>query len=503
MTHIIRVLSSPNNETRITMYPAKRKSKSLREIVADFLCVPSSEVEEKITTRKDVDREFPLLDIRSEFKTVCVAHSYNRTKFGKNAKTRLMRAGGAMDKTDGCPWHYLFLTATLPSNDEWAKWALAEHSDWVINTIKAWLSKRCKDRREFYVWEMQERGALHFHWAIWLPEESVRNSVAEEFRLEWCRILEGVGKRSSVCMWGRFNYLSPTAKYCLVQVKVETIRKSVAAYMAGYVGGKKDKHSKDCYIPYYPRRWFGVSRPLSATIEALSEQDEYEYNSLADAKTAFEAMGEYFYEDSVQSKKWCHTVGTGESSVHYHTPEKHKELWQGRKAVKFNKSKYPNVWSLIYRTVFITRTHMELLTNSQHYRQLCSNAQLDCLSDALYLQSAQRGSLRDVQVGAIERLFTVLSSQSTLAPSLNRQLTSVRKFCHFHSQMFSLMSYDRNGWLTLGEDLPGTVDSIADSCHTRTTSDEDGTQDVEGVANGSLSPQTPSTLYQTCLFLDS
>lgn len=475
MSHKIKIQKSPNNETRITLYPVRRKSQSLREIAADLLGCPAEAVVETGSTSERVPSGVPLLDIRSEFRTKCVGHSYNRTEFGKNAKTRLMRAGGAMDKIDPCPWHYLFITATLPSNDEWAKWAIAEDSAWICDTLKSWLSKRMKNRHEFYVWEMQERGALHFHWCIWMPDKNIQDNVIVEFRLQWMRLLDGIEKRTGVNMWGRFSHLSATARYCVVQLKVETIEKSVAAYMAGYCGTKKDKHAIDKFIPYFPRRWFGISRPLSSAIETQTETIEFEYSSYRESLVNFEDLSNYFHEDSVKSAEWCHTVGTGKTSVHYHSPETQVKLWQARKMLS-------NQPSLSQQQKFFAQQWANLsLTYSEYLRELPALPGLSFLMPRVYLmdsllrQSAQSGHLSELMIQDVEALYSDLQSNSSSHHLRQRLLKLARQFCRIHSQNYSLMRYDNWGWLLESDKFNCELDNPHSPQYARTSGTESRT----------------------------
>jgi hypothetical protein len=386
-----------------------------------------------------------------------------------------MRAAGAMDKNDPRPWSYLFLTATLPSNDEWAKWAIAENSGWIVDRLKSWLSKRLKSRLEFYVWEMQGRGALHFHWCLHCPDMELQSRISQEFRLEWMRLLDGVEKLSGVSMWGRFAHLSPTARYCIVQVKVEQIRKSVAAYMAGYCGNKKDKHEGDKFIPYFPKRWFGVCRTLSGVIEAQTEEQQFEHTNLRDAERHLEDLRSHFHEDSVKQGFWCHTVGTGKTAVYYHPPQTQDKLWQVAK-MKNQKSKLnPALQFFVNLWLRAALMHSELVTDSQGYRTLLSNMPLDSFQDSLYLASARRGNLRDKQIADVERLFSVLSSRSSLPQRQKQLLTVVTIFCRLHSLNYSRMKYDQSGWLIPASDFEYTVDVAPSGCDNRTTGDESGT----------------------------
>lgn len=502
MTYKIKEQISPNNETRVTLYPVVRNFRSVPNCAEEIL---SASPDEELSVAETSSRESgsaPSLDIRSEFKTVCSAHSYRRTKFGRNAKTRLMRAGGAMDKADARPWVKLFITATLPSDDEWAKWAIAEESPWVINCLKAWLSKRSKARLEFYVWEMQERGALHFHWCLLVTDPQARERIQAEFRLEWIRLLAGIEKRTGISMWGRFASLSDTAKYCLVQCKIETVRKSVSAYLAGYVGGKKDKHKKDRFIPYYPKRWFGISRCLSSVISQYSNESTQEYGSYSEAKKAFDEIRRANEDESLTTRHYRHKIGRGETSVNYHTPEKQVELWQSRKAMLIKKHSHPVAWSFVQESRQIALMHSQLMTASQHYRGLCTKLPVSSLEDVLYQDSMLRGSLPWTIAQAIESLFIGLGSRLSLPPTQARLLSRLRCWCQTRSENYPRIRWSRDGYLVVLDDFIHTVDEdiVQRYVGTNPTSGDalggDGIASLENYSiNGTDSPPSQLSLF--------
>lgn len=463
-----------NNELRVTLAPIKNVGVSLRAQASEKLGAPESEIQEIRSTNP---QKLSSLDIRSDFRTVridCNAHNHRRTKFGRYAQTRIIRAAGALDKLDSDPTHYLFLTATLPSDSDWAKWAIAEDAHHLIDGFKSWLSKRHKSRYEFYVWEHQRRQALHFHYCIHVPDPHVREGIMRDFRGEWIRLLEGMEKRTGISAWGKHAALDYEHKYEILQTKAEIVYSSVSQYMAGYCSNGKNKHSKDDYIPYYPKRWFGVSRGLSALIREHSESESEIHSSYRTAKIAFDELTHQFSDDSLTSKIFKHKFGVGETSVHYHTPENLHQLWLLRKAMKYNQKSHPQLSSWIQTALSITRMCLELETNSQIFRELSCKLPIDSLKDGLYAGSLQRGSLRRCQVEAIESLWSVLASQSNLPRTLKPLLTAASRFIRRHSENYHLIRYNQHGWLDMIEDFPSTVDISEQKRQTGTRFDDDG-----------------------------
>lgn len=471
----IQAQKNSNNELRVTLTPVRNNTQSLRQKAQAFLGVPSEEVKSYSTVSIDSDS---LLDIRGEFKTApikCSAHSHARTKFGRPAMTRIIRAAGALDAIDPEPTNYLFLTATLPSDEEWAKWAIAEDAHNLINGFKAWLSKRVQSRHEFYVWEHQNRGALHFHYCIHVPDRKIHDAIARDFRAQWMRLLDGMTERTGVCAWGKHANLSYEDKYAILQTRAETVYSSVSQYMASYCSNGKNKHSKDAHIPYYPKRWFGVSRGLSEAVRERTETDEQIFNSYGQAKTELEKLHELFSDESLTSRKFRHKVGVGETSVNYHTPKHALNLWESRKAMKYQYKTHPNIWSWIRTALTVHRTVSQLEKGSQLFRALSCKLPIESLRDGLFEGSLQRGSLHVTQVRSIETLWLDLSSRSTLPPSLSPLLTVLQRFIRIHSANYHQIRWNQHGWLITADDFECTVDMLSEKCECRTTATDEGT----------------------------
>lgn len=453
----------------------KTQGATLREKASAILGVPSEEVKAYSSASADAHG---LLDLRSEFKTgniKCSAHSHRRTKFGHYAKTRIIRSAGALDLLDSNPRNYLFLTATLPSDGDWAKWAIAEDSHNLINGFKAWLSKRVRSRHEFYVWEHQGRGALHFHYCVHVPDTEVRDAIARDFRAQWMRLLDGMTARTGVCAWGKHAHLDYEARYAIIQTRAEIVNQSVSKYMAGYCGGKKDKHEIDARIPYYPKRWFGVSRGLSELVKQHTETESEFYSSYRAAKNTFDKFHDEFSAESLTFKKFKHKIGIGETSASYHLPENLNELWQSRKAMKYTTKSHRNIKFWIQTALTCQRTVSRLDRGSQIFRTLSCNLPIESLKDGCFEGSLQRGTLHESQVRAIESLWLKLSSHSNLPPSLTPLLIELSMFIRIRSANFPLIRWNRHGWLDTIEDFPCTVDSNYGICETRTRPTDEGT----------------------------
>jgi len=431
----------------LTLYRVRGSFLSLKDRAAEFLNTIASEVRALTASAHTPN---PLLDIRSEFRTNQSSersNSHKRTEFGKNAVTRIFRAAGALDRFDSDVGNYLFLTATLPGDTDDAKWAIAEYAHEIIDNLKSWLSKRLSSRNEFYVWENQKRGALHFHYCIHCPDKNIQAEISREFKREIVRLYNGIGEKHHCNLWGKHQSLSFDGKVEILQARVEVVYKSVGAYMAGYLGGKDNKHAADKIHSYYPKRWFGVSRPLSALIKIYTQKEEYDFESLKDALETMAKIREELLDDVLTFNDYRHKVGEGKTHVSYHTYENQQLLWQSRKMLTHSPQDHPIISS--YIALARSTTH-ELQQCLRRYRFLAEQLPL---RSVLYLQdstsaiSLSRGAVSQKQIAALETMFSSydwsLSSHHAIKRCFSNLLTFNLLTAKYHPQM----RFNQFGWL--------------------------------------------------------
>ncbi len=449
MEYQIKTVVAPTTEIRITLSPVRSHRRKDSDAGVSSSPVPLPELLPNGECLSGESYDLALLDIRSEFRTVCRGHSYQRTQFGLAARRRIMQAAQALDAIDPVPSNYLFLTATLPGNDNWAFWALAEHSGWVIDRFKSWLSKRSPSRLEFYVWELQKRGALHFHYCIHEPSLEIREKIRREFREEWVRLLGGVEKLSGISLWGKYAEWGLADRTALVQVDVQEVRKSVGAYMSGYVAGRRNKHWLDKRIPFYPKRWFGVSRTLSSKVKELQTVTVSEYANYSGAKSRFDEEAHYLEAYSDKSKIYPHNVGRGETGVFIFYTSNNNEIWESRKVPLINPKQFPNT------SFFLRSIHKCLViiwdseTTSEISKLNFSKAQLAVLRDGLYMESVQRGSLHQSTMVALEALSLYLGSRQPLSPVLQQLSKELMNICLIWSANNQDVSWNKHNWMIM------------------------------------------------------
>lgn len=234
------------------------------------------------------------------------------TRFGVNGRRTILRCGGVFSACKVPPSEVLFLTGTLPGGTFEAKLAIARYSSCIVKALKTWLSKWVPDAWSLYVWELQKRGALHLHYAVWVPEESVRAHILSAFHAWWYRRMELLCDESGTDV---FAWESGTGTWRgrpdVVQAKAEICRKCPSSYIAKYASkaeGKADHGETpgDMGSPW-PVQWWGVSRPLQAKCRELSyvtEVTDLSRKELQDVKERLERLidGSYWRPHETEAR---------------------------------------------------------------------------------------------------------------------------------------------------------------------------------------------------------
>lgn len=183
------------------------------------------------------------------------------TKFGNEAKRSIQRCARALDGVVENPGDILFLTGTLPGSGQEQFLAIAQWSSWIVHALKNWVGNYCPGKLDFYCWELQKRGALHLHYAVHCPEEVNSQFILDNFKAQWIRLLDRVGRETGVDMYRNVaRGFSHAANKNVVQAKAERVVKGVGNYLGKYLS-KSTQGGSDKGI-FAPCRWWGVSRPL-------------------------------------------------------------------------------------------------------------------------------------------------------------------------------------------------------------------------------------------------
>jgi hypothetical protein len=183
--------------------------------------------------------------------------------FSLYARRKIVRTGALLGLGEARP-RTLFLTGTLPGGTEAAMKALSDYSSWAVHELLTHIPRlwggSAIECRFIWVWEWQERGALHWHCVLECPSDDAARAVSVGFRALWVRVIEGVGRKASVDMAERLE--GGTWADCpeVWRVEVEPSRKNPARYLAKYLSKAKQPKGSDRFYP--PTRWYGASRSL-------------------------------------------------------------------------------------------------------------------------------------------------------------------------------------------------------------------------------------------------
>lgn len=315
----LRVSHYPNNEIRVTLTGEQSRS-GTKELSGD----ETNETHPVFSCDRALSHELaqsPLLDIGSDFQESPKPLKSGfgglprKTVFGLNAKRTIQRVGGVCDRLYKHE-EFVFLTGTLPGSTPESLRAIAEWSGYLVESLKNWVAYYVEERIDFYVWEWQGRGALHLHYAVHVPDPDQRKLVLLRFRQQWVRLLETVSERSGVDVFARKDGGSWRGLSEYVQAYAQTVRKSVAAYLAKYCS----KGHKTSEAHYYPSRWWGCSRALLHKLEEMSVSYEITSLTMRKALAIYEELLSLNDFLTLRCYEYRHGSGTGKSSVGFHHP---------------------------------------------------------------------------------------------------------------------------------------------------------------------------------------
>lgn len=245
------------------------------------------------------------------------------TRFGNNARRSLMRAGGALDRVVKDKSEIIFLTGTLPGSTPEAYQAIADYAHIIVDRLKSWLSKRALYRYEFYVWELQKRGALHLHYAVHIGDKEIGDRIINGFKEEWCNLLDMVGKLANVNLYRRGFGDRRVHVRQSVQAYAQRVHTGVAAYLSKYCS--KEAGRIHLHAPkYFPRRWWGQSRPLKKLVDSLTKTFWLTFPRLSEARSRMATFHDDLSSMSVYQYSYRHHAGVGETSLSYVL----KSLWK-------------------------------------------------------------------------------------------------------------------------------------------------------------------------------
>jgi hypothetical protein len=187
------------------------------------------------------------------------------------------------------------ITLTLPANTQEAFHAIAAKSGYIVNRLFQPIRRRYGiDCLWFFVWEYQQRGALHFHGCIYHPDECEGLFIAAQIIEQWHQILIDVSIQCDTDMFARKNGRSCTIR-SLHQHHTAPIRKAVGAYFSKYAGKQESKQS--WYCKKYPvSRFWGSSAQVKKIVSVHSARFDLDLFNEQEANKKLEQIIENILE---------------------------------------------------------------------------------------------------------------------------------------------------------------------------------------------------------------
>lgn len=499
LTHIIKHTRYPNNEIRVVHYCQSPPREKDGDICASTGAEStSSAAAPEVQTLPEALSSN--LDISSDFRASGFGKTPKRTKFGSNAKNTLLRIGGALDTLQAKPYHYVMLTGTLPGGTPEAMQAIADWSSWITEACMHWLTKYTQTEHYFYVWELQDRGALHIHICVYIPDTYQRCWVLYKWWDKWKAVIEAVCNKSKVDLWQRADGTSHYRGKIVLQADAQTVYKSVVAYLSGYCGGAKDKHKKDILSPYYPTRWWGASRASTKLLKQLTEEVKTEYINYREANYQMLSEYERITSDTSHCHRYPHKAGIGSTIVSYHPEDKGYSTWLQVKMKLIRPSSHLNLCCLILQ---LRKTHQLTTPFLRAYlssRQPVARRVLLDLEDFQLWDSLRRWQLNTAHYRILLKGFTLSDIPCTDTQLWERTLTQWKKLQAAWNESLPYLEIDKNGWVVNQSDIPCTVDKSEEVADTGTSSGQ-GSSSIEGgdVYRGLVPSETTPFLTQLSL----
>jgi hypothetical protein len=493
MSHRIIYRLYPNNEVRAThCYVAPRTKLPARGILlwtqfVLLLCASDGEVLSEATP--------PLiLDISEDFDKTGYGTMGKRTVFGLAARRTILRAGGALDRTDPEPGNYVFLTGTIPGDTHCAFAAMAAYSTWVVHRLSKWLNYHAKKGHWFYAWELQKRGALHIHWCVHIPDKDRRDYVLGSFKKFWSDLLDDLSVLAGVDMWDTGRGYSHASNKAVLQADAEVCRKSVAVYVSGYASDSGDKHKYDKNCPYYPSRWWGMARCTTKLLKELTEEVVVEHTNYRAANQEILRHREKALESTPLVNTYPHSVGPGRTVVSYHPDDRGEALWKTLRPMNHPPHLTPNTASMIQGLTLLLKTYPRLLRACRKSKaESCKRLLLDC-EDSILLASLCRYTLNIRVFRVVENLVSELSLNSlgSLVTDETRNMLIASVWAM--NQNRPHCQWDVHGYLKNESDLPYTVDNCWSMSQSSTTDSSDAQGADPALAEASSQDTAPTQL---------
>lgn len=276
--------------------------------------------EENTQSTSETQSERDLLDNSPEFHDSRSRHSkQGRPGYGAlpDREHRFSRYGRNSVRWSACTLeerfgreNCIFLTATCPGSSDRAVKAFAEWSSWTADRVQKWLRDNFSQAADLglselhhvYVWEFQRRGALHYHGLVVTSDYERLNDLWQPF---WVELLKQGSELSGVDWFERRKGGSWKGFGQVVQVDCQITQKSVASYLAKYLGKGATEGGRACpeKLRFPPARYWGRTRNVRRLVLQVTKQYELPPMSSEDVATVRSLVESYFQERAEYSAR--------------------------------------------------------------------------------------------------------------------------------------------------------------------------------------------------------
>jgi hypothetical protein len=203
-----------------------------------------------------------------------------RVRFTARGRQTLKEFGAVVDEMHGK--RALFLTWTLPGDGPRQIAALAAWSSYISSQLNQWLRDTVTAVMYAWVYEFQQRGALHQHLMVSGPHWGQLIKCAMLFPRFMRQTLERVSALAGVDLFCNEIKGTDNREHFEKGIRAEWVAKSAARYLAKYVS--KTANAGATGLPLAPVRWWRVNNRALLAIKARRDSAQILCDSVSDAQ---------------------------------------------------------------------------------------------------------------------------------------------------------------------------------------------------------------------------
>ena len=191
-----------------------------------------------------------------------------------------------------------FVTLTLPGSTREALTTVATRCRYLQNRFMSAVRYLLDDVDYVWVWELQDRGALHAHVAIGMDSKESFNKLKSEHKRLWRQALEGLSRETGVDLFADNDGGTWRHTHWAPKTEVAWVKKNVGVYMSKYLSkGPTAGHVSDELLP---ASWWSMSRRLETEVARFRQLTQGGFESAEAARQAYEEVELLLAEDAEQ-----------------------------------------------------------------------------------------------------------------------------------------------------------------------------------------------------------